>query len=152
MSIEAAIEHIQFCYPQSYYACHTRHQRRRSNAFHLSSRDSEILIHLSRTVPMTVGGLARHLDLATSTLSEAITRLEGHGYVSKGGGAGGDKRRVGLLLTAKGAEALRASSVLDASRLEAILSKLSRADVSKISAGLRLLADACRQPPVRKLR
>lgn len=152
MNVDAAIEDIQFCYPQVYFACHTRHTRRRSSKVHLSSRDSEILVHLDCASPMTVGALARHLDLATSTLSEAITRLEQHGYVSKALGTSGDRRRKGLLLTAKGVAAVRASSVLDGSRLEGILSRLSAADRSRISAGLRLLAAACRHPIARKLR
>jgi DNA-binding MarR family transcriptional regulator len=146
VTLDAAVALVQFAYPQIYYACHTQHRRERTNAVHLSARDSEILVHLDRRVPRTLGELARHMDLAASTLSEAIAELVEHGYVHKQTGAG-DRRRVGLLLSAKGADAVRAASVLDADRLGAILGTLSVRDRTKVVDGLRVLARACRPRP-----
>ena len=94
MTIAEAIERIQFAYPQIYYACHTRHARRRSTAHHVSGRDSEILVHLDRAAPTSLSALARHMDLSLSTLSEAITKLTAHGYVVKTPGRAGDRRQV----------------------------------------------------------
>jgi DNA-binding MarR family transcriptional regulator len=113
VTIDQAVERLQFAYPQIYYACHTRHERRRSTDQHLSMRDSQILVHLDRRVPLTLGALAAHMDLAASTLSEAISHLESHGYVLKTQAR--DRRRVALLLTPKGVNAVRATSVLLAS-------------------------------------
>jgi hypothetical protein len=48
VTLDHAIERIQFCYPHVYYACHTRHARARSDASHLSLHDSAILVHLDR--------------------------------------------------------------------------------------------------------
>ena len=151
MTLSQAVERIQLCYPQIYYACHTRHARRRSNPFRLSTRDSDILVHLDTAAPTSLVVLARHMDLAASTVSEAITRLEDFGYVTKAPGLG-DRRRVGIMLTAKGATAIRATSVLEARRLAEVLGRLSRADLNVVTAGLGLLAGACRAGSARTIR
>ncbi len=145
MTIDQAIESVQLAFPQVYFACHTRHARQRSSAAHLSTRDSAILVHLDRTDPTTLSDLARHLDLAQSTLSEALTKLERYGYVSKRSGREIDRRQVGLTLTAKGVAAVRASSVLEAGRLGAVLTRLSPRERAKAVNGLALLAKACRR-------
>ena len=145
MTLNRAIERIQFCYPQVYYACHTRHDRARSSEARLSGRDSEILVHLDRRAPLTLSELAAHMDLSRSTLSEALTKLEAFGYVVKAPHAERDRRHIGLVLTRKGVAAVRASSVLDAKRLRAALTRLSAADQSAAVAGLELLARACRK-------
>ena len=146
MTIDAAIERIQFCYPQIYYACHTRHERKRSTAARLSHRDIELLVHLDRTVPMTPTALAYHMGLALSTISEAITPLEAHGYVDKGRATGGDRRRMALTLTPKGVAAVRSDSVLEPARLAAVLKTLDKAELDAVTRGLSLLASACRRP------
>lgn len=141
VTIDQAIERLQFAYPQIYYACHTRHERRRSTDQHLSVRDSEILVHLDRRIPLTLGALAAHMDLAASTLSEAISHLETHGYVLKTQAR--DRRRVALLLTPKGVAAVRATSVLEAGRLRTVLLRLSAHERARATDGLSLLAGAC---------
>ncbi len=143
MTLDHAIERIQFCYPQVYFACHTRHDRARSTEVRLSGRDADILVHLDRRTPRTLSELAWHLDLSRSTLSEALTRLEVLGYVVKSRQAGRDRRHVGLVLTPKGVAAVHASSVLDRRRLRAVLERLSRKDQASAVAGLELLARAC---------
>jgi DNA-binding MarR family transcriptional regulator len=143
VTLDRAIERIQFCYPQVYYACHTRHDRARSTEARLSGRDSEILVHLDRKTPLTLSELAAHMDLSRSTLSEALTKLEGFGYVVKAPHAAHDRRHIGVVLTPKGVGAVRASSVLDARRLRAALARLSADDQSAAVAGLELLARAC---------
>ena len=151
MTIDQAIERVQFSYPQVYYACHTRHVRRRSNTFRLSARDSEILVHLDRTMPITLSLLARHMDLARSTLSEAVTSLEALGYVTKST-PDGDRRRVGLVLTLKGVDAVRGSSVLESWRLRTVFGRLSERERHAVVKGLDLLARASRPAPPRRSR
>jgi DNA-binding MarR family transcriptional regulator len=148
VTIDQAVERVQFCYPQVYYACHTRHERRRSSAFRLSARDSEILVHLDRAEAMTLSTLARHMDLARSTLSEAVTTLEALGYVAKSAAAGRDRRHVGLVLTDKGVTAVRGSSVLEGARLRAAFGRLSERQRMAVVAGLDLLARAVRPGPI----
>ena len=144
MTLDQAIERIQLAYPQIYYACHMRHTRKKSNPFHLSTRDAEILVHLDRSAPTSLSALARHMDLSVSTLSEAVSKLVDHGYLVKTRRAGDDRRHVGILLTTKGVTAVRASSVLEAGRLKTVLGRLSARDLASVVDGLTHLALACR--------
>lgn len=145
MTLDQAVEQVQLTYPQVYYACHTRHQRKRSTDHRLSQRDAAILAHLSPDAPRVPAQLARHLAIARSTLSEALKKLELLDYVRRVSDANGDGRRVGLLLTAKGLRAVRETSVLESARLEAVLRCASASDRAAIAAGLAALADACRR-------
>ena len=84
------------------------------------------------------------MDLAASTLSEAVAKLESLGYLQKSQPAAGDRRRVGIVLTKKGVDAVRAVSVLEPARLRAVLGRLSDRDLAAVTNGLRVLARACR--------
>jgi DNA-binding MarR family transcriptional regulator len=144
MTLNQAVEHVQFCYPQIYYACHTRHERRRTGAGQLSGRDSQVLIHLDRTQPTTLTALARHMGLSPSTLSETVARLQQYGYLVKATGDNGDRRQVAITLTRKGVDAVLASSVLEPARLRDALGRLSRRDLESVVDGLRNLARVAR--------
>lgn len=152
MTIDRAITHVQICYPQIYYACHTRHERKRSSALQLSARDAQILVHLDPVWNVSLGDLARHLDLAASTVSEAVTRLEALGFLEKVTPADGDRRQVNIRLTEKSTSAIRATSVLEVSRLRGVLSRLSARNRAKVTDGLAILARACRPAIARKRR
>ena len=145
MTLDEAIERVQFRYPQVYYACHTRHQRGRTCDGRLSPRDSQLLVHLDRRRPLAVTRLAYHMGLAASTVSEAISRLERFGYVVKGAGTGGDRRLVGIVLTKKGVESVLATSVLERARLRTVLRRLRGRDLAAVVNGLGALANACVQ-------
>jgi DNA-binding MarR family transcriptional regulator len=150
VTIDEAARRTQFAYPRIYYACHTRHARRRSNRYRLSTRDAEILVHLDSAEPLTLAALARHLDRARSTLSEAVSALEALGYVTKAGHVSGDRRQVGLRLTPAGVAAVHGSSVLEAARLRAAFRRLSSRERAAVVAGLDLLARASRPRRVSK--
>jgi DNA-binding MarR family transcriptional regulator len=151
MTLDKAVERVQFAFPQIYYACHTRHTRRRSNDHHVSTRDSALLVHLDCDAATTVSELARHMDLARSTVSEALTRLESLGYVRKGA-PGADRRHVGVTLSETGVAAVRGSSVLEPRRLRRALRPMSAAGRERAIAGLCALARACRAPRPRFVR
>src|SRR5438270_4466045 len=121
MTIDQAVETVQLTYPQVYFACHTRHQRKRSTEHALSARDASILAHCSDATPILPATLARHLSVAPSTLSEAVKKLAQTGYVRRVAAVGGDGRRSGILLTAKGLRAVRDTSVLESARLTSVL-------------------------------
>ena len=144
MTVTSAARLIQFCYPQIYFACHTRHDRSRSSEARVSARDSAILVHLDTTRVTNLSPLARHLGLATSTLSEAVSRLSRLGYIEKTPAAGPDRRSIGLRLTEKGADAVQAGSVLETARLHAALRRVPPRDRQVICRGLARLATACR--------
>lgn len=145
MTIEQTLQIIQVTYPQVYLACHTRHQRKRSTEHHLSARDSSILAHLDEHVATTPAQLAAHLGVARSTLSEALKSLTALGFVQRSPrvAAGGQRGGVGMYLTAKGVDAIRDTSVLEAARLRVVLSVLTTAERRDVARGLSVLARAC---------
>lgn len=134
---------VQVAYPQIYFACHTRHIRRASTGTRLSAADSTLLAHLDEERAMRPTDLAKHLGVAASTLSAAINRLAKLGYASLGRAAG-DRRAVDLRLTAKGAAAMQASSVLDAALVEKMLKQLSAGERKRALEGIGLLARGAR--------
>jgi len=134
---------VQVAYPQIYFACHTRHVRRASTATQLSATDSTLLAHLDEEHAVRATALAKHLGLAASTLSAAIARLAQLGYVTQRRGAK-DGRVIDLLLSAKGAAAMQASSVLDSDRVRRMLAHLSPAERKRALDGLAVLGKAAR--------
>jgi DNA-binding MarR family transcriptional regulator len=85
------------------------------------------------------------MDLARSTLSEALSKLETFGYLEQAPRDRRDRRHIGIVLTRKGVDAVRRTSVLESQRLQAALSRLSSSDLSAVIAGLETLARACRR-------
>src|SRR3982751_3033576 len=115
MTIDQAIHIVQVSFPQVYLACHTRHQRKRSTEHRLSQRDASILAHLDTEFPISPAKLSVHLSIAKSTLSEALKRLIALGYAANAAAA--SRRTTQVVLTAKGARAIRETSVLETNRL-----------------------------------
>ena len=109
----------------------------------MSDRESSVLSHLSWDQSTTPAQLARHLAIGASTLSEAVDKLVGRGFVERCVDPE-DKRRVRYRLTAAGEEALDDSSVLSSPRLRAALERLAPEDREHAVAGLELIAGACR--------
>jgi DNA-binding MarR family transcriptional regulator len=143
MPSEAVFE-IQRLFPQIYLACHVDHVRAASTSWDLSSHDASIVAHLDRDIPISPRALAKHLGVAASTLSAAITRLSGLGYLTSKP-ARSDKRQRELRLTPRGAEAIASTSVLDAKRVAQLLNQLNPDDRAAAVRGLQLLAQAARQ-------
>lgn len=134
---------VQVAYPQIYFACHTRHIRRASTPTRLSAADSTLLAHLDEERAMRPTALAKHLGLAASTLSAAINRLAKLGYVTLRR-ADVDGRAIDVRLSAKGAEAMQGSSVLESARVARMLGRLSGAERRRALDGISLLARAAR--------
>jgi DNA-binding MarR family transcriptional regulator len=137
---------VQRAYPKIYLACHTRHERRRSNAAQLTAHESSLLAHLDAREPMRAAALARHMGVTRSTLSAAIKRLTGLGYIASEADPA-DKRALALRLSAKGAKAMQAGSVLDSALVRRLLGALSLSDRARAIAGLELLAAAAERVP-----
>ena len=136
---------IQQLYPQVFHACHVRHARsRRTNRFRVSERDQALLAHLSLRHGRKATDLARHFGVGLPTLSVAVKRLERAGYVERAR-AGSDRRAFELRLSARGAEALRGTSVLDDVRLARALEHLTPKERRAAVEGLTLLARGCRE-------
>ncbi len=140
---------IQRLYPQVFLACHTRHVRARSTQFRLSAADSSLLAHLDRERSITAGELAAHLGVGGPAVSASLVRLERLGYLERGRKTS-DRRLSELRLTAQGADALQATSVLDKELVAAALARLTAAERSQAVLGLEVLARAARELQVRE--
>lgn len=92
---------------------------------------------------MTPRALARHLGVVASTLSAALTRLTKLGYIESTT-IETDRRRKELRLTPLGAQAMASTSVLDAERVGALLSRLTPLERRSAIKGLGLLGKAAR--------
>ena len=135
---------VQRLYPQIYIACHTGHVRAASTTWRISSQDASILVHLDRDNGLSPRALANHLGVAPSTLSAAIARLSELGYLTSKPDDN-DRRKRELRLTARGAEAIASTSVLNAERVQAVLDKLKPHERKAAVRGLALLARAARK-------
>jgi DNA-binding MarR family transcriptional regulator len=141
--IDEDVYELQRLYPQIYIACHTDHVRAVSTEWHISSQDASILVHLDREFGLSPRMLAGHLGVAPSTLSAALTRLSKLGYLTNEPGQK-DRRRREIRLTARGAEAISSTSVLDAKRVRTLLSQMKPAERKHALRGLALLARAAK--------
>lgn len=135
---------VQRLYPLIYIACHTDHVRAASTKWRISSQDASILVHLDRHSGMSPRALASHLGVAPSTLSAALSRLAELGYLTNEPGKT-DRRKREIRLTAHGAEAITCTSVLNAERVQSLLSKLKPDERKAAVRGLALLAEAARR-------
>jgi DNA-binding MarR family transcriptional regulator len=135
---------VQRLYPQIYVACHAEHIRAVSTKWRVSSQDASILVHLDREFGLSPRALARHLGVAPSTLSAALTRLAKLGYLTTRPNER-DRRQREVRLTALGAEAIASTSVLDRRRVQALLAELNPEEKTQAVHGLALLARAARR-------
>ncbi len=142
MTVDQAVHIVQVSFPQVYLACHTRHQRKRSSEHGLSQRDASILAHLDLETSISPAKLGAHLGIARSTLSEALKRLIVLGFAAN---PVSSRRTTQVLLTAKGARAIRETSVLETARLRTALSDLPARDLALVTRGMARLAAACRE-------
>jgi len=135
---------VMTLYPRIYFACHTRHVRDPQSQRLLSRHQASILDHLDEIEPTTVMDLAAHMGVTAATMSLAIDRLERKGCVVRLKDAK-DRRRVHVRLTSAGVRVREASSVLDATRVEALVARLSDDERSRAIEGLGLLARAAQE-------
>ncbi len=135
---------LQRHYPLIYLACHVEHVRARSTPYRLSTRDSVLLSHLDEKEPVSAAELARHCGVAESTMSATLQRIGAQGYIQRTLKPR-DRRIVELRLTARGAEAMAAASVLDEKHVAGVLRQLAPAQRNAAVAGLAVLAQAAQR-------
>lgn len=140
---------IQRLYPQIFLACHTQHARSRSTPLRISAADSSLLAHLDFERSITAGDLAAHMGIGAPAMSASLARLERLGYLERGRKAS-DRRRSELRLTARGADALQGTSVLDTELLTAVVASLTGDERRQAVLGLELLARASRDVQMQK--
>ncbi len=135
---------IQKSYPQIYFACHVDHVRRRDSSHPLSAADGSVLSHLDARVGVRPGELAAHLGISDSAFSATLARLTRLGFIERARSSV-DRRAVELRLTGLGIAALQASSVLDTTRVGALLARLTPAEQKAAIRGIELLVDGARR-------
>jgi DNA-binding MarR family transcriptional regulator len=135
------VDRVLDMYPRIFHACHSRHVRDPKTREAVSTNQARVLDHLDDLEPTSLMGLARHMGVSASTMSLTVDRLVRRGYVTRSRDAG-DGRVVNLRLTAAGARLKDAQSVLDPSRVKAMLSRLSPEERQDAVRGLGLLARA----------
>lgn len=140
-TIGEAMTAVMTLYPRIYFACHTRHVRDPQSQRLLSRHQASILDHLDEVEPTTVMELAGHMGVTAATMSLSLDRLERKGYVVRVKDAK-DRRRVHVRLTTAGVRVREASSVLDASRVETLVARLTAHERARAIEGLGLLAHA----------
>ena len=140
-STREAARRLMALYPRIYFACHTRHVRDAESHRLLSRHQASVLDHLDEIDPTTVNDLARHMGVTAATMSLAIDRLERQGYVVRARDAA-DRRRVHVRLTSAGVRVRDSASVLDPTRVEALIAKLTEDEREIALRGLALLAEA----------
>jgi DNA-binding MarR family transcriptional regulator len=142
----ADVRAVQASYPRIYLACHIQHTRRTPSRGNLTESESNLLGHLDKHSPARASTLARHMGVSRSSLSATIKRLFLRGYVARDEESG-DRRAAALRLSAAGARAMQAGSVLDTSRVRALLARLSPEERANAVEGLALLARAADSVP-----
>jgi DNA-binding MarR family transcriptional regulator len=140
-TIAGAIDAVLTLYPRIYFACHSRHVRDPQTERLLSRHQASVLDHLDEIEPTTLVDLSRHMGVTAGTMSVAIDRLERKGSVVRLRDAA-DRRKVHVRLTSAGVRVREASSVLDPSRVEALVRRLSPFERERAITGLALLATA----------
>lgn len=139
-----AAKQLLMLYPRIYFACHTRHVPDPETRRLLSRHQASILDHLDEIDPTTVNELARHMGVTPATMSLGLDRLERKGYVARARDVA-DRRRVHVRLTTAGVRIRDSASVLDPSRVEALLARLTTTERQDAIRGLALLASAAQQ-------
>lgn len=128
-------------YPKIYLACHTRHVNDPVKGVKLTAHQGSVLDHLDLEESITMQELALHLGVTPSTMSITIDRLARLGYVKRVKDKR-DSRRVNLFLTAHGNKIKKSKSVLDASRVRAMLARLTEKERAAALKGLGILSSA----------
>ena len=142
--IATAAREVMALYPRIYFACHKRHVRDPHSGRLLSRHQASVLDHLDEIDPTTLNDLAGHMGVTAATMSLMVDRLERKGYVGRLRDTA-DRRRVHLRLTSAGVRIREASSVLDPSRVEALLARLTPIERDDALRGLGLLARAAQE-------
>lgn len=142
--IETDVERLLELYPRIYFACHTRHVRDEKEGRTLSAHQASILDHLDEVEATNLGELAQHMGVTASTMSIAVSRLVGQGYVVRERDET-DRRRVLLTLSPAGCRLKSQKSVLDPQRCARVLARLSPTRRAAALDGLALLAQASQE-------
>ena len=119
----------------------SRHLRREAQKVGVSALDAQLLGVIKLSPGVGVSDLAQTEQMSRPAMSAHVKRLEAAGWIARDlGGADADKRRVALIVTAKGLQALSAIKRSRNDWLAARLAILTPAERAALEAGLAPLS------------
>jgi DNA-binding MarR family transcriptional regulator len=113
----------------------------------LSAADAALLATLRRAQGIGVCQLAAQASVGRSVMSERVSKLESAGFVERSAPApGGDRRRVGLHITAAGRKAFGVVARERSAWIEARLARLSPTERQVLEAAVGVLDKLTNDP------
>jgi len=141
LTAKQAARRVARLFPEVYRRYHWA-QRVRGADLPVTRRALEVLQHLSKSGPLTVGEQAEHMGLRRNSASELLQRLEAKGLVARIRDER-DERRVLVWLTDAGRDVVsRVGQVLAPDLIAEAMATLSPAERAIVVRGLELLAAA----------
>jgi DNA-binding MarR family transcriptional regulator len=117
-----------------------RHLRREMHPLGVTGGQVSLLVEIARSPGIGVRELAAREGISPPAVTAHADRLESAGLVTRGPGAGGDRRRVGLRLTADGERVLRLVRSRRTAWLAARLKRLPPDELAAVADALEPLA------------
>jgi len=124
----------------------SRHLRRELHALGVSSGQVSLMASIRDRPGIGVAELAAREGTSAPSMSVNVDRLEASGLVERRRDPSGDRRRVGLWLTAEGTKVLRAVRSRRTAWLAARLETLSLTERAAIEAAIEPLAALVNRP------
>ena len=123
-----------------------RHLRRELHALGVGSSQVSLLAIIQGSPGIGVGDLAAREGTSAPSVSNHIDKLEASGLVTRTRVDGGDRRRVGLTVTAEGARVLRAVRSRRTAWLAARLRELPEEQLRAVNGAIGGLAALVERP------
>ncbi len=141
LTASQAARRVARLFPEVYRRYHWA-QRVRGADLPVTRRALEVLQHLAKSGPLTVGEQAEHMGLRRNSVSELLQRLEAKGLVARIRDER-DERRVLVWLTDAGRDVVsRVGQVLAPDLIAETMATLSPAERAIVVRGFELLAAA----------
>ena len=124
-----------------------RHLRREPLAAQVSAGQVEILALVSGRPGIGINELASMVGISPPAMSNAIDKLEAARLVSRSRVSPGDRRRVGVTVSAEGSRIVRAARSSRTAWLAERLGRLSQEQLAAVEAAIDALEALVRQEP-----
>ena len=119
----------------------SRELRREAHAFGVTGGQATLLAVVKRERSIGLGELARLEGVSPAAMTKHVDRLERLGLVSRSPGAGGDRRRVEIAVTAEGERVLRRVRSHRTAWLATRLARLDPAGIGAIDGAIAPLTE-----------
>ena len=141
--VDSRIRRLLDAYPAIYLACHRQHLREDESGKTVTEHQASILDHLHTAHPVTLSKLAEHMGVSRSTMSINVKRLVRGGYIACRRDKG-DRRSIGLTLTAAGARIKEQNTLLEPELVKQMFSFMSPGELEIALQGIERLGRSAR--------